>query len=205
MGIATTRPCCCIATRQNWSKRSVASWCGTRNNRLFYPKIHSTRNPTRNGTGLDSHNAPETRWRAPLGAIGPRCHHRGRTPPPAPTGSRRPPRVTPWFIEPGGYRAGSEPGRARARLRLFVHVTPHPPPLPQLRAPSPAAEERVRPPWFVKLCRSNEISLAFLKGCMEISPELLGQILHRLHSSAWNENRRPGIRIQSQVKENKSC
>ena len=124
-------------------------------------------------------------------------------------GPRRPPRPGAvgrrGSIAPGGYRAGSEPGRARARLRLFFHVTPHPPPLPQLRAPSPAAEERVRPPWFVKLCRSNEISLAFLKGCMEISPELLGQILHRLHSSAWNENRRPGIRIQSQVKENKSC
>jgi hypothetical protein len=41
MSIATTRPCCCIAlvTRVNWSKRSVASRCGTRNNRLFIRKF----------------------------------------------------------------------------------------------------------------------------------------------------------------------
>ena len=145
MGIATTRPCCCIATRQNWSKRSVASWCGTRNNRLFYPKIHSTRNPTRNGTGLDSHNAPETRWRAPLGAIGPRCHHRGRTPPPAPTGSRRPPRVhrAGGDIGPDPSRAEPEPGSACSFTAL-----PTPPPTPP--APRPLTGcRRARPPALV--------------------------------------------------------
>ena len=132
MGIATARPCCCIATRQNWSKRSVASWCGTRNNRLLYPKIHSTRNPTRNGTGLDSHNAPETRWRAPLGAIGPRCHHRGRTPPPAPTGSRRPPRVHRAGGISGRIRAGPSPSPAPPVLSRH---SPPPPPSPSSAPP----------------------------------------------------------------------
>ena len=144
MGIATARPCCCIATRQNWSKRSVASWCGTRNNRLFYPKIHSTRNPTRNGTGLDSHNAPETRWRAPLGAIGPRCHHRGRTPPPAPTGSRRPPRVHRAGGISGRIRAGPSPSPAPPVLSR------HSPPPPTPPAPRPLTGcRRARPPALV--------------------------------------------------------